>query len=75
MAVYLCWTDVVVVVFWAVDRLGGVHVSVHFRADSERVQVRKAEQLELVSDGLGRRSRWEVLDEPEESFLGSYQRL
>ena len=61
-----------VVVFWAVDRFGGVHVSVHFRADSERVQVREAEELELVSDGLGRRSRWEVFDESEESFLGSY---
>jgi len=75
MVVYLRWTDVVVVVFWAVYCFRGVYVCVHFCCDSECVQVWYTKDSELAHDGSCVCSWWYAFDESEDFFLGSDEGL
>ena len=59
---------VVMVVLWSVGFALRVDVRVHFKADSEYVEVTEV-------DWLGVRSRWVVFEEPDDFLLCSDERL
>ena len=75
MVVDLGGEGVVMVVLWSVGFALRVDVRVHFKADSEYVEVTEVENLEFCHDWLGVRSRWVVFKEPDDFLLCSDERL
>lgn len=66
---------VVVVVAWSVGGLPGIQVLVHLQADSERVEVGDAEDVELVHDGSAVCVALLFGNESDESLLHPYHWL
>ena len=65
---------VVMVVLWSVGFVLRVDMRMHFKADSECVQVAEVEDFEFCHDWLVR-SRWLVFEEPDDFFLCSDEPL
>ena len=75
VVVHLGDEGVVMVVLWSVGFVLRVDMRMHFKADSECVQVAEVEDFEFCHDWLGVRSRWLVFEEPDDFLLCSDEPL
>ena len=66
---------IAVVVLWSVGFVLRVDVRMHFKADSECVEVVEVENFEFCHDWFGVCSWWVVFEEPNDFLLGFDERL